>query len=201
MENMNQQEVRLTVLARIPDLNSSSHVANEDAKSTSGLLASGRLLGQAMSCKLLAGMTLFLLVGAAIPFSIKSKNASDDFSLPSNSVAAGQPAPPVVPNELTPVANLSPLQPARPVVVVSAVPEKTAVPAKIPMSLAVKNESQPSASNAAALMSSWSPDVADAKPEAKAETPAANVVPSSVRRVEYQTDVRSADGLGSPLQK
>jgi len=198
---MGQQKVRLTVLARIPDLNSPGHVANDEAKCVSELLASGRLLGQAISCKLLAGMTLFLLVGATIPFSISSKHASDDSSLSSNPVAVDRPASSVVPNGATPIVNVSPLQPARPVVVVSAVPEKAALPAKIPMSLAVKDESQPSASGGTALMSSWSPDVANAKPEAKAEKSTANIVPSSVRTVEYQTDVRSGNGVNSPLQK
>jgi hypothetical protein len=198
---MNQQEVRLTVLARIPDLNGSGHVANKEAKCTAGLVASGRLLGQAMSCKLLAGITLFLLVAAAIPLSIRSKNASDEAPLPTNSVAADQPAPPVVPNGVTPVANPLALQPVRPVVVVSAVPEKTTVPAKIPMSAAVKDESQPSASSGRALMSRWSPDVANAEPEAKAENTAVNGAPSPVRLLEYQADSRSADGLSSRWQK
>lgn len=199
---MNQQEVRLTVLARIPDLNSSGH-ANE-SKGTAGLLASGRILGQAMSCKLLAGLTLFLLVGAAIPFSIKHKNASNETPAPSNSVAVSQPMPTIAPNGVTPiatVANTAPAQPVRPVVVVSAVPEKTATPAKIPMAVAVKNEPQPTTNSTEPLMSNWSPEIASASPEAKAANAAVNGISSPVRQVEYQTNVRPVDGLGGTWQK
>jgi hypothetical protein len=69
------------------------------------------------------------------------------------------------------------------------------------MLLAVKNEPQPSASNGTALMSNWSPDDAAARPETKTENATENGVSSPVRLLEYQADVRSADGLSSPWQK
>jgi hypothetical protein len=77
---MDQHKTALPVLARFPDL--CDHTpAEHDGSSGLGLLASsGRLIGQTLSIKLLAGTALFLLVGAVLPFCIGKSSPPADSS-------------------------------------------------------------------------------------------------------------------------
>ena len=60
-------------------------------KGWSLLASSGRLIGQAMSIKLLAGMTLFLLVGAVLPFCLGQKSPPADPSPAGDTLSTWQP--------------------------------------------------------------------------------------------------------------
>jgi len=193
---MNEQEINLVVLARIPDLNGSVRAAKVVEKCDSG-----RLLGQAISCKLLAGMMLFLLVGAAIPFSIRDKKVAESPKSPSDVLAVNRPAMPAAPSIAPKVADVLPA-PVRPVVVIPAVPERAAAPTKIPMPLTAKPEPPVAASSETALMSNWSPPKSvGVDPGKTSETPVVNVPPPPVRPVEYQANVPIVNGDGSSWKK
>ncbi len=74
---MNQQRTGLALLARFPDVSEDAKPRSraEETKCCSLLGSSGRWIGQAMSVKLLAGMTLFLIVGAILPFCLNQKSS------------------------------------------------------------------------------------------------------------------------------
>lgn len=141
---MNQQKTRLTVLARFPDLNEGQYQTEvcRESKGFSGILAaSGRLIGQAVAAKLLAGMAMFLLVGAVLPCCI-SKNPS-----PSDSPVAS-----AVVSAATTILKTEPALPAapRPAVRVVAATVAASAPAKLPPASAKKPVET-------GLMSTWTP--------------------------------------------
>jgi hypothetical protein len=181
---MNQQEIRLTVLARIPDLNNSNEGARKKEKSSKVFLASGRLLGQATSCKLLAGLTLFMLVGAAIPFSVNKKPVCDNAGQAADAVASNQsPVASVPSNTVPPMVT----PPERSAVLVPAVPERTVSPAVVPVSLMVRNDPSVNPDAATPLVSKWPPD----DPGVASPNPAAGSGASpAMRPVEYQAERR-----------
>jgi hypothetical protein len=193
---MSQQEIRLTVLARIPDLNGSGHVDRAGGSCELGLPRAGRLLGQAVSCKLLAGITLFLLVGAAIPFSISKSGTSATATPPSSSPSA--PVAAMTDGGVVPQNTVSPKNTNPPVVVIPAVPEKADVTAKIPMAVAVKNEKPASqaelSGSPAPMMTKWTYPGVEGGPSV-----ADNSVPP--RKVEYKADLRGGSGANTPFNK
>ena len=85
---MDQHKIALPVLARFPDLNDGTHHSEHNRTTGLGLLtSSGRLIGQTLSVKLLAGTALFLLVGAVLPFCI-GKNPPPADSSPAGTATA-----------------------------------------------------------------------------------------------------------------
>jgi hypothetical protein len=193
---MEQQENRLTVLARIPDLNGGGvEGTHATARHSNGFLPPYRILGQSISCKLLAGLTLFLLVGAAIPLSIyKNKPAA-----PATGIAATGQSPAAASGNANvnsaanagavadrKPCNAMPVAPAPAVVL--AVPEQTGVPAKAPVAFSMKTDLQ---GNEPILVSRWSPDDATGGTASVQNIPSVPAVPTgipSVRPVEYQAN-------------
>jgi hypothetical protein len=213
---MNQQDIPLNVLARIPDLNGSAHTAGQASPNPCKLLSSsGRLLGQTISCKLLGALTLFLLVGAAIPISIKSKKAADE-STAAPAAAVQKPAANICLQQASVIAEpaktlVAPAAkpvPVRPVVVVPAVPEKAAATVKIPASpgtgpdatASVNNSSASTGSVPAPMMSQWTPETTGATSGGNGGTALGNVS-SSVRQAEYQADVQNTGAMSTPWRK
>lgn len=173
---MDQRKSGIPLLASFPDL--SEHGA--DHKEDAGLLkSSGRLFSQAMSAKLLAGITLFLLVGAVLPFCLKS--ASREMPL-GDSLVASQPKTSKTTARTDDSPILAPTR--RPAVRVAAAKERTPAPLR-PMS-------EPKA--APPMMSSWpNPAPANLQPEADGHeaTPASFERPVPARPTEYQADTRA----------
>jgi hypothetical protein len=90
---MVQQATAVAVLARFPDVNDHPHHEQraEEGGHWNLLGSSGRWIGQAMSIKLLAGITLFLLVGAVLPFCLGTKSPTTNPSAGDSALSTWQP--------------------------------------------------------------------------------------------------------------
>jgi hypothetical protein len=175
IENMDLQEKKPRVLARIPKIVSS--VQGQAREETP--LSSGRLIGQALSFKLLGGAALVLVVVAIFAF-----HGSSPSSVPSVAVTpppAWQPSPPAASAEAAPVW----------VAPVATAPASTPAPASpLPMPEVrpqPKLAGTPPAPPAAALMSAWpSPAHPTSAPEMSREEPQVGVNQAmAIRSPEY----------------
>lgn len=153
---MAQQQTRPVVLARIPcllDGNSGNPGGSENLKGIGRLVSGGRFVSQAFSFKLLAGVTLFLLVGAVMPAILNKKPASSESTQPDAAVAATSPAlSSDVPAVLEPAAR-------RPVVMVSATSQGVAPPVAVTPPLDETSKPQAAPTAELATSSTW-PSVA-----------------------------------------
>jgi hypothetical protein len=218
---MDRRKTGLMVLARFPDLNEADPHAGDDKAKGLGLLASGsRLFGQAASIKLLAGMTLFLLVGAVLPFCIgigknpPPANLSAANSLPAgDSLSTWQPrgdAAALEPTTVAPaaaapttVASAEPDTVAltvarRPVAPASATAEQSPTPAAVGPTTENKREPQTASTVADAGMSSWQPP-AEANQQLGANGVNASADPSRpmARSTERVADARAGQQPGA----
>jgi hypothetical protein len=75
---MDQLKTGIPVLASFPELDKGTASPKSDPPVLGLLASSGRLINQAASAKLLAGITLFLLVGAVLPWCIGKGSSSAD---------------------------------------------------------------------------------------------------------------------------
>jgi hypothetical protein len=182
---MDQQKVCITILARFPDINDELCQPAISQPNGRGILASGgRLIGQAQSVKLLAGLALFLLVTAVLPFCINVRSSSVDSLAACDSVAA----------KTTPAQNKSNALAVkqRPVVRIAAKQGSTSAPAKLPSMAKAPVKSQPASATEAPMMSNW-PNPANMPLGLNNSEPCV-AQPTATRTVEYQADTRS--GLG-----
>ena len=184
---MNQHRSAIPLLASFPDLNEDAPDASVN-KTAIGLLASSsRMIGQALSIKLLAGTALFLLVGAVLPFCLSKAHPPAD-SPADNSVAtekarSAEVAPATV-SAVAPTAN-------RPPVLVAA-KEPSAAPAMLPPSSESQGKPQPIRTADASQVSHWNPASGELQPaKAGSETSQPGVNrPSAARPTEYEADAR-----------
>ena len=172
---MDQHKTGIPVLARFPDLDEAAHLAATGKPSGLGLLASsGRMIGQAMSVKLLAGTALFLIVGAVLPFCLKGNPEPAD-SLPAASSQAT--SPPKLAKERPEATAVNDeaaaLIAGRPAVRVIASKEPSSAPAVLPP--ASDANGKPGA-------------VAATEPPGTSRWRGAG--PEAIRPAEYQADVR-----------
>jgi hypothetical protein len=205
---MNQRRTGLAVLARFPDLNDGKPQAGAGEAKGWGLLASsGRLISQGMSIKLLAGMTLFLLVGAILPFLGKDSPSAN--SPPANSSPAGDalltwhPRGADTPAEAAPVQRetVATTVARRPAVRVSAIAGQSPPPATLPQAVEPKHEPQAAPRVADAGMSDWpGPARADQQPaNAGLVASQANANRPAARSTEYEADARAGHRPGEPV--
>ncbi len=193
---MHHQETKLAVLARFPDLSATSSPAGDEKPLAGGILVStGRMIGQAVSFKLLAGIMLFLVVGAVLPFFVgKDRPAAGELSSSdSETIDSTKPA-----SELADAATAQgmPLvQPTmrRPVVVVPIAAEPSSAPAIVPSRFEVESEAKSaSAAESPQMSSSWMPPAAtaplDARPSGvEGQLPGINnSLPTATRPSEHQ---------------
>jgi len=77
---MNRPRAGLTILAHFPDVSESAKTQSPTDEASGGsLFESGkRWIGQAAAARLLAGVTLFMIVGAILPIYLKHKAPSAD---------------------------------------------------------------------------------------------------------------------------
>lgn len=133
---MNRPRAGLTILAHFPDVSESTHAqSSSDEGSRWNPLASGsRWIGQAAAVKLLAGMTLFMIVGAILPFYLGHKTSPGDTASQSGAFAtcssvgqetSTQALPLQGEGAGTPVARQQAVR-------VSATPEQSVPPATLP---------------------------------------------------------------------
>ena len=80
------------VLARIPDVGADrrNHDGGSDAAIGRGRLSSGRWIGQLLSFRLLAGVTMCLLVAAVLPYVFRQSPAATESPVGSNSPVGWQ---------------------------------------------------------------------------------------------------------------
>jgi hypothetical protein len=209
---MNHQRTGVPILARFPDVHDDTKRNTGAIPRGRGLLeSSGRWISQAMSVKLLAGMTLFLLVGAVLPFCIgrnaDSKDSTAAIPLSSgDAVSTGQPAQTQTPVEAIPTTSqqVAGGVARRPAVLVSATAEQLPPPVAIPVVPGVKQQPpaiptvaesllatppagdvkhEPAAASPPMMASEWSPPPgADLQPEGTARPDG--------RSTEYNADTR-----------
>jgi hypothetical protein len=172
---MDQHETGIPVLARFPDLDEAAHGAATGKPSGLALLASsGRIIGQNVSVKLLAGTALFLLVGAVLPFCI-GRNSTPADSFPAGSSQAtsqsklAKDKPEAIPADDEAAALIA----GRPAVRVIASKEPSSAPAVLPP--ASDANGKPGA-------------IATTEPPESSRWRGAG--PEAIRPAEYQADVR-----------
>ncbi len=177
---MNSQGSRLTLLARFPDLNkdaSPSRGGESDGASSSA----GRWIGQSASFKLLAGVMLFLMVGAVLPFAIGRGRATSGES-PSTGLHRTDEASPLAELAERSSHRAAPaIQSAtrRPVVLVPVAAEPTPAPAVVPSRFEALDESKAERpADPPPMMSSWP------NPAPSAAEPAG--VPTAIRPAEHR---------------
>jgi hypothetical protein len=188
---MSPERRGLPVLARFPDLNDGKLQAGADKAKGWGLLASSRrLIGQAMSFKLLAGMALFLLIGAILPWigrdtrPVNSPPVGDATATwhPRGSEASAEAAPAKCETVAMTVAQRLPVR-------ICAAAELLPAPAMLPPTAEIKREPQAAPTVAESLMSNWTPparvDLQPARPGVEALTEGVNP-PVAARSTEYQ---------------
>jgi hypothetical protein len=138
---MIQPRTGLPVLARFPDVGDETKpkpMGDGEAQRWDFLGSSGRWIGQAMSVKLLAGITLFLLVGAVLPIFLSQKSPPANLVSDDGTLATGQrqqaDSPTQTPSDLTdtPAATVACRPPVR-VPPVSA-SDRSLPPASVPRS-------------------------------------------------------------------
>ncbi len=180
---MDRQETKLMVLARIPDVGVAEHHATRERLPTS----SGRVIGQALSFKLLAVAVLLLVVTATIPFALwRNGLATAPSTAPSTAADASTPWQAGSP---VPSAGTAPIWAAP---TVAAVPASAPTPVKpllmpdvVPQPKVGSDFPAPAATDAP-LMSTWpNPSHPIASPEAGGEEPRANMNQAMAIRPEY----------------
>jgi len=201
---MNHQKTGLAVLARFPDVHDGEkpQAGANEAKGWGLLASSGRWISQALSIKLLAGMTLFLLVGAVLPFCIGKNSPPAEPSPAGDSVSTWHPKPAgasakAAPAQTETVAMTVARRPVR----ISATAEHSPAPAALPPTAETPREPPAASTVAEAMMSNWSPPAsADPQPTMPgAETSSADANrPAAVRSTEYQADARAGHRQGEP---
>ena len=205
---MNQQGPGSRVLASFPDLNESPSNARGNEKRGLGLLASsGRLIGQATSIKLLAGMVLFLMVGAVLPFCIGKNCEPADATPASDSVAtwhseSPETSPGILP-ETAPAQSATIVQTAsrRPPVRISATTEPSSAPAMIPPLAASQSAPQARPTLEQPLSSKWpNPALVNVQPtEAGTDTKQVGANrPMAIGPSERQADARAGQWPQQP---
>jgi hypothetical protein len=175
---MDQRKSGIPLLASFPDLSEQAAAGSSD--DSAGLLkSSGRIIGQAMSAKLLAGIALFLLVGAVLPFCLKS--VSRDLPLGDSRVASSPKSGKTGVTSTTDSPILTPTR--RPAVHVAVAKERTPSP--------IRPTSGPKV--APPMMSSWpAPAPTNFQSEDEHEaSPASFERPVPARPTEYQADTRA----------
>jgi hypothetical protein len=152
---MNPQRTGLAVLARFPDVNDNPKPQPEadEAKGWDLLGSSGRWIGQAMSVKLLAGMTLFLLVGAVLPFCLGHNPPAEPSA--GDTLSASSPAQAQAPMDGTSsqTERISSTVTPKPAVLVSATSDQVSAPAKLPPAPVARHEPSAAPTVAESLMS------------------------------------------------
>jgi len=189
---MDQQETKLAVLARFPDLSEDNTPTGSGKSIGGGMLAStGRLINQVVSFKLLAGIMMFLLVGAVLPFSIgRNRPATDDLSSKdSQATCPAESASELA--DAAPAQSAPIVQPAvrRPVVLVPVTAEPSSAPAIVPSQFEVEGAAKRGPAAESPLMSSWlNPASADARQSgAEERQPGTNAgLPTAIRPPEYR---------------
>ena len=158
---MDRQEMELIVLARIPDLGS----VGRNRRRGRSLASRGRVIGQALSFKLLAIAALLLVAMALVPWTVHRSSQSAD-------------SPPAVAAGATPVAQTPAPAPA------PASP--SAVPAAAPQPKVASAPPTPAAAEIP-LMSKWpNPAHPTSTPVAANEEPRAGAnQPMAIRPPEY----------------
>jgi hypothetical protein len=164
------------VLARIPDVATAEHGGHKTVpKST------GRVIGQSLSFKLLAGVVLLLVVVAIIPFALWKHGQSTDSPATADAMPAWHPGSPA------PSAATAPSW--TPVVAVPASAPIPASPSPMPSAMPQPQvASQPPAPAAidSPLMSAWPNSAHPVAPEADAEQPRAGANQAmAIRPPEY----------------
>jgi len=202
---MNQQRSGLAVLARFPDLNGGKpHARADEAKGWRLLVSSGRLVGQATSIKLLAGVTLFLLVGAVLPLCIGKGSPPVNPPPAGDALSTWHPrgaetsAPSVPGKSETAALTVA----SRPAVRVSATAEPSSAPATLPPTAEPKREPPAVPTVAESLMMSNWPGPARANPQparAGGEASPADANRPGARSTEYQADARAGDRQPAPV--
>jgi hypothetical protein len=153
---MDRQQTRLVVLARIPCLNDGECGGSKISPAIKGrgaLASSCRLISQTISCKLLAGITLFLLLAAILPHvTIKKSSPS---KMTNESVAAqGSESPSKTALNSSQAVVQSAARP--PVVMVAATPARSAPPVAVPTLPPEKQgNSQANKVDDSPMMSDW----------------------------------------------
>jgi hypothetical protein len=185
---MTEHKIAVPVLARFPDVNDVMADAPPHKAKGLGLLASsGRLIGQAMSIKLLAGTALFLIVGAVLPFCIGTKTPADPLPAHDSLVTAKPKSPKVATQPADASDEAAALIANRPAVRVVPTKEPSSAPAAPASEISNKSQADPTAD--APQMSQW--------PAAKtgSETSSPDVSrPTSVRQAEYEADAGATPG-------
>ena len=172
---MNRQKTGQTVLARFPDVNGETEVQASEPKRQGLLESSGRWISQAMSIKLLAGMTLFLLVGAVLPFCLTQKSPPAGPSTAGDTLSTWQPEREAAPTQAgSGSGEMSGATIARrPIVRVSATSDQLPPPVTLPAPAIARREPSAAPTVAESLMSPRATN------EAKREPPAAPMVVAS----------------------
>jgi hypothetical protein len=190
---MNHQRKGVAVLARFPDLSNVETPAKADEPKSCGLLASGgRLISQALSIKLLAGITLFLLVGAVLPVYLSTKDAPAGNPPPAADTLSAWPAKQIAPSPETAPAQTDTVAMSvarQPAVRVAPAAEQQSAPVAIPVAAEAKRDTPPVQSVAGAMMSNWEPPVDPNQPPANP-----GVAPAD-RPTEYRADNRGNQQL------
>jgi hypothetical protein len=155
---MDRQETQPMVLARIPDVaNAGEHDGRKNPPTSSG-----RVIGQALSFKLLTAVVVVLVVVAIIPFALWRNSQSTDPSATADAPPAWHPGEPA------PTAPTAPTW--TPVAAVPASAPIPASPSPMPGTLPqpnVSNSSPTPASIDSPLMSAW-PNAAHPIPASEA---------------------------------
>jgi hypothetical protein len=182
---MTEQKMAVPVLARFPDVNDGlSDGPGHETKGFGLLASSGRLIGQAVSIKLLAGTTLFLIVGAILPFCMSGKTPATDPATGHDSLVATTPkSAKTAPASDEAVALVA----SRPAVLVVPSKDPSPAPAMLPPTIAIKTPSNP-ATEPLQTSSQWQP------PKGPGTNPLPNVDQPPVRQAEYEADTNATPG-------
>jgi hypothetical protein len=145
---MSQQAKAVAVLARFPDVADHTKPQPRADGETQGwnlLGPSGRWIGQAMSIKLLAGITLFLLVGAILPFCLVQKSPTPNPSAWGDTLSSWQPKQAGSPTENGSAQNgaVATTGAYPPVVRVSATSDQLPPPAMLPPTVVAQRQPPP----------------------------------------------------------
>ena len=129
---MDRQTTQPMVLARIPDIATAANMADKEHETVP--TSSGRVIGQSLSFKLLAGVVLLLVVAAVIPFALwKHGQSTDSPSATAEALPAWHPGSPA------PSAATAPTWTP-----VAAVPASAPIPASpSPMPSVCRNRTSP----------------------------------------------------------
>ena len=145
---MTQQARAVAVLARFPDIGEHTKPqprAGGEAQGWSLLGPSGRWIGQAMSIKLLAGITLVLLVGAILPLCLNQKSPTAGPLAGGDALSSRQPGQAESPTANGPAQTRAVATTGAypPVVRVSATSDQLPPPAILPSTVAAQRQPSP----------------------------------------------------------